>query len=127
MIIDKDSVLYSQLRSRFDTECSKAPDEYREALEDVADIVGANIRNDSEKCRIVLDCTCTLTDAYEKMRSVAERKANQERGKISCVCMSGKEAEEIILEAFGIDGESENKGVSAASQASSVTSLFDLI
>lgn len=127
MFIDKDSVLYSQVRSRFDTECSKAPNEYREALEDVADIVGANIRNDSEKCRIVLDGTCTLTDAYEKMRSVAERKAEQERGKISCVCMSGKEAEEIILETFGIDGESENKGASAAPQASSVTSLFDLI
>lgn len=127
MIIDKYSVLYSQVRDRFDRECSKAPDEYREALEDIADIIGANIRNDSEKCRIILDGTCTLTDAYEKMRSVAERKTKQERGKISCVCMSGKEAKEIILEIFGIVGESDNKGESAVPLASSVTSLFDLI
>lgn len=127
MIIDKDSILYSQVRDRFDAECSKAPDEYREALEDVADIVGANIRNNSEKCRIVLDGTSTLTDAYEKMRTVAERNAKKERGKISCVCMNRKRAEEIIFEVFCIDGESDNKGERAVPQASSVTSLFDLI
>ena len=41
--------------------------------------------------------------------------------------MNRKRAEEIIFKVFCIDGESDNKGERAVPQASSVTSLFDLI
>lgn len=130
-----DSVLYGRVRERFDKECADAPDERREALEVLADMVSQVIRRDSALCGKVLEGDKSLSGAYEEMRKVVEARVKPKRGVVSCGMMAPDEAERVVLSYFGIEKASITKDASSAASETveksgapmGVTSLFDLL
>lgn len=130
-----DSVLYGRVRERFDKECADAPDESREALEVLADMVSQVIRRDSALCGKVLEGGKSLSGAYEGMRKVVEARVKPKRGVVSCGMMAPDEAERVVLSYFGIEKAPASRGAAASESVAEekggtsmgVTSLFDLL
>lgn len=124
-----DSVLYSQVRDRFDRECAAAGNECREALEAVADLIGEEIRRDSERCKLVIEAEGkTLAGAYETMRKTVEERVKPERGKVVTATMTDAEAKKIALDYYGITERAEEpQEETATSGGDGIKSVYDFL
>ena len=121
-----DSVLFPQVREKFDSECSKAEDYFREALEYLADLLCQSVRSDTNKCKAILDSGKTIDQAYKHMAETATKRVKQR----SDATMSDREAIRISLEFFGaVDRGTEVKKTvpQLEKKEEGVKSLFDMI
>ena len=121
-----ESVLYSEARAKMDSECAAAGDDSRMMLEDIADIVGERIKNDTEACQKVLDSSKNIKNVYDNMRAVVEKRVKLERGKVVCGTMSSTEARRIALEYYGITDVQEKKE-SDTLAPDKVKSIYDFL
>ena len=121
-----DSVLFSQVRQKFDEEIAGAKKYSHESLEDYADMICLAARSDTAKCKAILESGKTIEQAYQHIEEEARKRVKDTK----YASMGGREALKISLKFFGADDpgtEATEATPQPQKKEEGVKSLFDMI
>ena len=135
-----DSVLYQSVRNKFDNECaSESKEHIRQMLEAFSDLIGEEIRSDSELCRLCLAADKTLNELYKIVEEEARKLCSPAPGKLSSCAMHQSQVMALARIYYGFDtvntdsdmgegvSDSSSEKQSDKSSEFRATSLFDLL
>lgn len=124
----RESVLYGQVRAKMDREYAAAGKDCRSILEELSDMLGERIKNDTEACGKVLEEDKTLLGAYEVMRETVRKRVKPERGKVTVGTMGHRVARGVVFGYFGIPEDWEERSEEKKERGGdSVKSVFEFL